>query len=322
VTRFIDQNRGRFGVEPTCRTLGVSASAYHQRNSGKRSARRVEDERLTGRIREVHKDNYECYGYRRVHAQLVRDGEQAGRDRIARLMRKDGVQGAKRRGKRWKTTIPDPTAQKRPDLVKRDFTAPAPDRLWVGDFTYLRTWEGRVFFAFILDVFSRRIVGWQLASNMRTTLVLDALRMALGTRGHGADFTLIHHTDHGSQYNSEDYEQELYDAKVLASMGTVGDAYDNAMAESFVDTFKTELIKDRVWHSNTQLELAVVRWVAWYNDVRLHSSLGNRPPAEHEARWCAALASLPQGQTPPTGELTLNGAGVYDPFGLVSAVQV
>ena len=322
MTRFIDQNRGRFGVEPTCRTLGVSASAYHHRNSGQRSARRVEDERLTGRIREVHKANYECYGYGRVHAQLVRDGDQAGRDRVARLMRQDGVQGAKRRGKQWKTTIPDPTAHKRPDLVKRDFTAPAPDRLWVGDFTYLRCWDGRLFFAFIPDVFSRRIVGWQLASNMRTTLVLDALRMALATRSHGADFELIHHTDQGSQYTSDDYEQELRDAKVLSSMGIVGDAYDNAMAESFVDTFKTELIKDRVWHSNTQLELAVVRWVGWYNDVRLHSSLGNHPPAEHEARWRAALASLPQGQTPPTVELTLNGVGVYDPFGLVSAVQV
>ncbi len=296
MTAFIDRERERFGVEPICQTLDVSASAYYQRRTGARSPRACEHERLTARIREVHKANYDCYGYRRVHHQLVREGEQAGRDQVARLMRQDGVQGAKRRGKRWKTTVPDPGAEKRPDLVKRDFTAEAPDRLWVGDFTYLRTWEGRVFFAFILDVYSRRIVGWQLAGNMRTTLVLDALRMALATRAHGADFTLIHHTDQGSQYTSEDYEQELHDANVLASMGTVGDAYDNAMAESFVDTFKTELIKDRVWHSNTQLELAVVRWVAWYNNVRLHSSIGNRPPAEHEASWRAELASHMEAQ--------------------------
>ena len=210
----------------------------------------------------MHKANYECYGYRRVHAQLLREGEQTGRDQVARLMRQDGVQGAKRRGKPWRTTIADPTAQKRPDLVKRDFTAEAPDRLWVGDFTYLRCWEGRLFFAFILDVFSRRIVGWQLAGHMRTTLVLDALRMALATRSHGADFELIHHTDQGSQYTSEDYEQELEDAKVLASMGTVGDAYDNAMAESFVDTFKTEMLISAIGRGGepgTQSDDAAVR---------------------------------------------------------------
>ncbi len=322
MTAFIDQNRGRFGVEPICETLDVSASAYYQRKTGERSARACEDERLTGRIREVHEDNYECYGYRRVHAQLVREGEHAGRDQVARLMRSGGVQGAKRRGKQWKTTIVDPTAQKRPDLVKRDFTADAPDRLWVGDFTYLRTWEGRAFFAFILDVYSRRIVGWQLAANMRTTLVLDALRMALATRAHGADFRLIHHTDQGSQYTSEDYGQELHDAKVLASMGTVGDAYDNAMAESLVDTFKTELIKDRVWHSSTQLELAIVRWVTWYNNVRLHSSIGNRPPAEHEASWRAALASHPKPQLGLQGDAhPERNSACTTPTGVVSAVQ-
>jgi putative transposase len=140
VSAFIDMHRERFGVEPICRTLDVSASAYHQRARGARSTRAAEDERLTGRIREIYQANYECYGYRRMHAALARDGETAGRDQVARLMRSDGLQGAKRRGRQWKTTIADPEAQKRPDLVKRDFTAPAPDRLWVGDFTYLRTW--------------------------------------------------------------------------------------------------------------------------------------------------------------------------------------
>ena len=242
MSAFIDMHRDQLGVEPICQTLDVSASAYYQRATGERSERAVEDERLTGHIREVHGANYECYGYRRVHAQLVREGEAAGRDQVARLIGSAGIQGAKRRGKPWRTTIPDPQAQRASDLVNRDFTAPAPDRLWVGDFTYLRTCEGRLFFAFVIDVYSRMIVGWQLAGHMRTTLVLDALRMALGLRAPGADFQLVAHADQGSQYTSEDYIQQLDDARVLASVGTVGDAYDNALAESFVDSFKTELI--------------------------------------------------------------------------------
>jgi len=288
VSAFIDTHRERFGVEPICETLDVSASAYYQRASGQQSARQIEDERLVSRVREVYQANYECYGYRRLHAQLVREGECAGRDRIARLMRTEGIRGAKRRGKPWRTTIPDPAAEKRPDLVCRDFSATAPDRLWVGDFTYLRSWEGRLYFAFIIDVFSRMIVGWQLACHMRTDLVLDALRMALATRTPGADFTLVAHTDQGSQYVSEDYTQQLDDAKVLASVGSVGDAYDNALAESFVDSIKTELIADRVWKTNTQLELAIVEYVAWFNTRRLHSSLGNIPPIEQEQAYAAA----------------------------------
>jgi hypothetical protein len=174
VSRFIDQNRGRFGVELICGTLEVSASAYYQRKSGERSARRIEDERLTVRIAEIHRANYECYGQRRMHAALHRAGESAGRDRVARLMRQAGLRGAKRRGKPWRTTIADPGAQRPADLVRRDFTASAPDRLYVCDFTYLRCWEGREYFSFVIDVFSRRVVGWQLAGQMRTTLVLDA----------------------------------------------------------------------------------------------------------------------------------------------------
>jgi len=320
VSAFIEKYRGRFGVEFICRTLGVSASAYYQRASGERSARAREDERLLARIRRIFAENYECYGVRRMHAALVRDGEQVGRDRVARLMRAAGIKGAKRRGKPWRTTIGDPTAPKRPDLVKRDFTAVAPDRLWVGDFTYLRTWEGRVYFAFIIDVYSRMIVGWQLATNMRTDLVLDALRMALATRSPGADFTLVAHSDQGSQYVSEDYTQQLDDARVLASVGTVGDAYDNALAESFVDSFKTELIRDRVWRSNTQLELAIVEWVGWFNTRRLHSSIGNRPPAEHEAEW-RRLAAQPKTLSPPVTLFTLNAAGEYDPSGVVSELR-
>ena len=199
MSAFVDEHRERFGVEPICRTLGVSASAYYQRATGERSERSIEDERLTARIREVHGQNFECYGYPRVWHELRRQGEQVGRDHVARLMRQEGIKGAKRRGKSWRTTTPDPQAHKRPDLVCRDFSADRPDRLWVGDLTYLRTWEGRRFFAFLIDVFSRMIIGWQLATHMRTDLVLDALGMALGTRQPGADTALVAHTDAGSQ---------------------------------------------------------------------------------------------------------------------------
>jgi putative transposase len=201
---------------------------------------------------------------------------------VQRLMRTHGIQGAKRRGKPWRTTKPDPTAARRPDLVQRQFAAAEPNRLWVGDLSYLRCWEGVVYFAFIIDVFSRRVVGWQLASHMRTDLVLDALRMALGTREHGADFRLVAHTDRGSQYTSTDYTQVLDDHQVLASVGSVGDAYDNALAESFVDSFKTELIADRVWRTRSALELAVVEYISWFNHDRLHESLGDIPPVEFE----------------------------------------
>lgn len=291
MTRFIDQYRDRFGVEPICDTLGVSASAYYQRRSGVRSARVIEDERLLEVIRQAHRENFFAYGYRKMWKTLLRAGETVPRCRVQRLMRANGIVGAKRRGKPWRTTISDPTAQRRPDLVNRDFTASAPDRLWVGDFTYLRCWEGKLYFAFIIDVFSRKIVGWQLASHMRTDLVLDALRMALGTRQPGADFTLVSHTDQGSQYVSDDYSQVLNDHQVLASVGSVGDAYDNAMAESFVDTFKTELIKDRVWQTRSQLELAILEFVDWFNNRRLHESLNDRPPVEVEAEWVARNCS-------------------------------
>ncbi len=292
MSSYIEQHRERFGVEPICRTLEVSASAYYERAKGNRSARAVEDERLLERIEEIHKANYCAYGYRRTWIALRRQGEEVGRGRVQRLMRKAGIQGAKRRGRPWRTTTPDPAAQRRPDLVERDFNATEPNRLWVGDFTYLRSWEGISYFAFVIDAFSRKVVGWQLASHMRTDLVLDALRMALGQRDHGADFELVAHTDRGSQYTSADYTQELDDHGVLASVGSVGDAYDNAMAESFVDSFKTELLADRSWRSRTQLELAVVEYVSWFNNVRLHESLGDVSPAEFEDLYVAQGVQL------------------------------
>jgi putative transposase len=282
VSAYVEEHRERFGVEPICRTLDVSASAYYQRKSGKRSSRVLEDERLLARIREVHEANYCAYGYRRTWKALLRAGEQAPRCQIQRLMREHGIRGAKRRGKPWRTTTPDPDAARRPDLVERDFTARRPNELWVADFSYLRCWEGTVFFSFVIDVYSRKIVGWQFASHMRTTLVLDALRMALCTRHRVEEFRLIHHSDRGGQYVSGDYTQTLTDHDVLASVGSTGDAYDNALAESFVDSFKTELIADRVWRTRSQLELAIIEYISWFNDSRLHENLGDRPPREIE----------------------------------------
>jgi putative transposase len=301
VSAFVDMHRDRFGVEPICRTLGVSASAYYQRAKDELSARAIEDERLLGVIRQMHMKNYEAYGYRRTWKALRRAGESAPRCQVQRLMRAHGIQGAKRRGKPWRTTIPDPDALRRPDLVGRDFTAEEPNRLWVGDLSYLRCWEGVVYFAFVIDVYSRRVIGWQLASHMRSDLVLDALRMALGTREHGAEFRLVAHTDRGSQYTSAAYTQVLDDHHVLASVGSVGDAYDNAMAESFVDSFKTELIADRVWRSRSQLELAVVEYISWFNHDRLHESLGDIPPIEFED------VHLPKTDTTPPGSSPLYG---------------
>jgi putative transposase len=202
VTAFIDAHRDRFGVEPICRVLDVSASAYYHRARGGRCDRVVEDERLLERIREVHRANYEAYGYRRTWKALLRAGERVPRCQVQRLMRAHGIQRAERRGKPWRTTIADLDACRRPDLVQRNFTAAAPDRLWVGDLTYLRCWEGVVYLSFVIDVFSRRVVGWQLAGHMRTTLVLDALGMAVGTRQPGADFGLVAHTDRGSPSNT------------------------------------------------------------------------------------------------------------------------
>ena len=217
MTAFIDTHRGRLGVEPICRVLGVSASAYYQRATGQPSARTAWDAWLTGRIVQLYESNYCAYGYRRMWKALSREGLVVGRDHVKRLMRTAQIQGAKRRGKPWRTTVGDPRAPRPSDLVERDFTATRPDELWVADFTYLRCWEGVVFFSFVIDVYSRRIVGWQFASHMRTTLVLDALRMALTRRQAGADLKLVHHSDAGSQggfnWSLQHLDQEVVDGQ-------------------------------------------------------------------------------------------------------------
>jgi putative transposase len=199
---------------------------------------------------------------------LGRAGETVGRDRVKRLMREHHIVGTKRRGKPWRTTTQDHAADEEHDLVGRDFSTDRPDALWLADFTYLRRWEGLVFFSFVVDAYRRRIIGWQFASHM-------------------------HHSDAGSQYTSYAFNQVLDDHGVLASIGSVGDAYDNAMAESFVDSFKTELIRDRVWRTRSQLELAIVEYVGWFNSTRLHEALGDRPPAEMESLYAARTVLTP-----------------------------
>jgi putative transposase len=195
VSAFIEERKLDFGVEPICRTLGVSASAYYQRATGDRSARAIEDERLVPEIRRVHEANYEAYGYRRTWLQMRREGEQGPRCQVQRLMRREGIRGAKRRGHPARTTVPDPRAVARPDLLERDFTATRPNSRWVADFTYLRCWEGLAFFSFILDVHSRYLCGWQFASNMRADLVEDALQMAVAARNPDPLLELVHHSE-------------------------------------------------------------------------------------------------------------------------------
>jgi putative transposase len=233
MSRYIDQHRGRFGVEPICRTLGVSASAYYQRASGRRSERVVADERLAAAICRLHEANYGAYGYRRVWRALSRTGERIGRDRTRRLMAREGLQGAKRRGKPWRTTRSDARVLRRPDLVNRQFTVKRPNALWVADLSYLRCWEGLVFFSFVIDAFSRKIVGWQLATNMRSTLVLDALRMALGTREHGAEVQLVHHSDAGSQGGFHRSSQRLIEEGCDGQAEGLGVGADGAAGDAF-----------------------------------------------------------------------------------------
>jgi putative transposase len=245
VSRFIDEHRGVFGVEFICRTLDVSASAYYQRATGERSARALADERLLAIIRETHTANFEAYGYRRTWKALLRACEQVPRCQVQRLMRAHGIQGAKRRGKPWRTTIADPNATRPADLVERDFSASRPDELWVCDFTRLRCWDGVLYLAFVIDVFSRRVVGWQLATHMRNTLVIDALRMALTQRRRGADVALVVHSDAGSQYTSYDHTQILDDHDVLQSIGSVGDALDNALAVLRLSSFPRSAVFSR-----------------------------------------------------------------------------
>jgi putative transposase len=249
----------------------------------------VSDARLLGEIRRVYGESDGLYGARKVWWQLQRDGICAARCTVERLMALEGLQGVVRGGKRT-TTIPgDQGAARAPDLVERDFTAVAVNRRWVADFTYVMSWEGVCYVAFVIDVFSRRIVGWKADRSMKTSLVLDTLEMALWARDHAGipvqDGELIHHSDAGSQYISFAFTTRLIDAGVDASIGSVGDAFDNALAESTIGLYKTELIRRKgPWKGIDQLEFGTLEWVDWYNNARLHSACEKLPPVEYEAK--------------------------------------
>ena len=298
--RFISGHKAGFGVEPICRVLSehgcpIAPSTYYDAAQRPPSARARRDEQLKAAITRVHQDNYGVYGARKVWLALNREGTPVARCTVERLMRELGLAGA-RRGKRKRTTIADPAAARPADLVQRKFARPAPDRLWVADFTYVPTWSGMVYVAFVIDAYSRRILGWRAATSMRTALVLDALEQALWARrrdGRGSLAGLVHHTDAGSQYTSIAFTERLAAAGAQPSVGTVGDAYDNALAESVIGLYKTEMIKPQgPWRTAEQVELATLDYVDWFNRQRLFEACGDIPPAELEAAYYRQNTSL------------------------------
>lgn len=284
--RFITEHKGRWGVGPICRVLQVAPSSYYAAISRPASARRRRDATLKDAIRRVWDEHRRVYGADKVWAQLKREGVPVARCTVERLMRQLGLAGA-RRGKQHRTTIADPAAARPADLVGRQFNPPAPNRTWVADFTYVPTWSGMVYVAFVIDAYSRRILGWRAATSMRTSLVLDALEQAVWTRTRDGvtDLSgLICHHDAGSPYTSIAYTERLAEAGIDPSVGSVGDAYDNALAETVIGLFKTELIKPRgPWRTVEQVEIATLEYVDWFNHRRLYEACGDIPPAELEA---------------------------------------
>ena len=291
MTRYIDQNRASYMVEPICRTLEIAPSSYYAARSRPPSARTVSDAQLKGKISAVHRENFAVYGVRKVWRVLHRQGEKVGRDRVARLMGTLGLVGVTRE-RSIRTTRPADLAARPADLVERTFAAPAPNRLWVADLTYVWTIAGFCYTAFIVDVFSRRIVGWRVAASLRTDLALDALEMAIFARGHFLP-DLIHHSDRGVQYLAIKYTERLAEAGVVNSVGSKGDSYDNALAETVNGLYKAELIRRRrSWRTTEEVELATAAWVHWWNESRLHSACGDVPPAEFEEAYYRGLEAI------------------------------
>jgi putative transposase len=294
---FIDAHREVDGVEPICRVLPIAPSTYHahaarRADPEKRSARAGSDAALMVEIRRVFEANLGVYGVRKVWRQLAREGIAAARCTVARLMRTMGLQGVVR-GKKIRTTVPDPAAACPLDRVNRQFEAPRPNMLWVSDFTYVATWSGFVYVAFVIDAFARRIVGWRVSRSARADFVLDALEQALHQRRPFAGSGLVCHSDRGSQYVSIRYTERLAEAGIEPSVGSVGDSSDNALAETVIGLFKTEVIHRRgPWRSFEAVEFATLEWVDWFNHRRLLEPIGNVPPAEAEARYYAQAEVL------------------------------
>lgn len=282
---YIDCHRDRFGVEPICKHLPIAPSVYYDARKRPPSARAQRDEELKAEIERVHADNFGVYGARKVFRQLKRERSGVARCTVERLMRSLGLEGV-RRGKKKRTTIPDEAASRPKDLVCRDFTAPGPNRLWVADFSYVATWSGFIYVAFVIDVFSRFIVGWRASVSLRADFVLDALEMAIWARRHENISELVHHSDRGSQYLSIRYTERLEEAGAASSVGSRGDAYDNALAETVIGLYKTEVIRNRgPWKNLDEVEYATLEWVDWFNHRRLLEPIGNIPPAEFEVYY-------------------------------------
>jgi len=285
---FIDAHRGEYGVESICAQLPIAPSQYYERKSREAQPERLpprlaRDRALGEEIRRVYEENFRVYGARKVWRQLGREGQEVARCTVERLMRGLGLQGVVR-GKKRRTTIPDDRAERPLDRVNRQFQASRPNQLWVADFTYVATWAGFVYVAFVIDVFARRIIGWRASRSMSTDLVLEALEQALwarsGTQG------VIHHSDRGGQYLSIRYTERLAEAGVEPSVGSVGDSYDNALAETIIGLYKTEVIYARgPWRHFDAVEYATLEWVDWFNHRRLLEPIGNVPPAELELAY-------------------------------------
>jgi putative transposase len=287
---FIDDYRGAYGVEPICKVLPIAPSTYYlhaarQANPSRVPAREQRDAVLRQRIRQVWEDNFQVYGVRKVWRQLKREAVMVARCTVARLMRRMGLRGVIR-GKPVKTTSSNPATPCPLDRVNRQFQAFRPNALWVSDFTYVTTWQGFVYVAFIIDVFARRIVGWRVSSSMKTDFVLDALEQALCNRQPVQQDSLVHHSDRGVQYVSIRYTERLAQTGIEPSVGSVGDAYDNALAETINGLYKTEVIyRQGPWRHLQAVELATLAWVDWFNHRRLLEPIGNVPPAEAEAAY-------------------------------------
>ncbi len=285
---FIDDHRDEYGVEPIARELPIAPSTYYEhlacrRDPSRLSARVKRDATLVPEIRRIWEENRRVYGARKVWRQLGREGVDVARCTVERLMRKLGLQGAVR-GRKARTTVPDDKAPRPADLVERDFTATRPNQLWLADITYVATWRGFAYVAFIIDAFARRIVGWRASSSLRTDIALDALEQALYERG--CTDGLVHHSDRGVQYLSIRYTERLKEAGIEPSVGSVGDSYDNALAETVIGLYKTEVIvRGGPWRSLEAVEFATLAWVDWFNHRRLLEPIGYVPPAEYEEAY-------------------------------------